>query len=207
MLSQPVNPATRIQNAIKNVNDPTPCTKCGGLFFYKVPCYMFSSGGVTFRVVSVSPQELIVCVCGEPQLPGNFGQGAPKGSERDLFVNSIKAAQEYRSKTKVPNLADLTSQMAAKDELDALRTRLDDLTEALSNGGQIEIVEASTEEPQTFEGDPEVPETKTPAPAPAEDDGLKRRPTLASDPSGAIPSMTRQAPKGARTGLKRQGGQ
>lgn len=206
----------RIQNAQARFNEPTSCPKCGSLFFVKHSAYMFTGkGDYGYRVNSVTPMELIICICGHLMLPKNAHVGATKGSEREAFVLSVNAALEHREKNAVPNLASLTENLASHAELVALEGRVNDVFAILANGGGVEIEEVPVQEQaqessqETFEGDPEVPDTPEEAPAPA--------PVKAAEPAqparngkqiGVVETVTRREilkPGGARARMKRQG--
>jgi hypothetical protein len=182
-----VSAAQRVQSALNRVNDPTSCPKCGSVVFFKVSTYQFAGqGSYNYRVISVSPLELLMCPCGHPMLPDNAAQGATRGSEREAFVESIRAAQKFRNNGSAPNLAELTSKMAPLADLESLRSEVDTLIRAMQNGGHIEVVEEETPEvanpeverinttrfppamlataPQ--EGDPEVDEKEPEKPTP-----------------------------------------
>src|SRR5208337_5305623 len=66
---------------------------------------MYTTSGAGYRNVNQGPQKVYLCPCGEIMIPPNYASGVPAGSERDLFVQSLKLAIARRNSTTLDQVA------------------------------------------------------------------------------------------------------
>jgi hypothetical protein len=69
-----------------------------------------------------------LCPCGEIMIPSNYASGVPAGSERDLFVQSLKLAIARRNSTTLDQIAQGTVSLA---EHNRLKAQFEELATAL----------------------------------------------------------------------------
>jgi hypothetical protein len=135
-------PSLRAQAAMSNVNAPRACEKCGSIFFLEVPAGMYTSGAGGFRSVNTTPNKIYICPCGEIQLPGSFGVGVPAGSERDLFVQSIRAALQHKNNVSRDLVAQGTPSLSEFNKLKAQLVELTERFNSMLGGEQVDPIEA-----------------------------------------------------------------
>jgi hypothetical protein len=122
------SPAQRVQRAMNNPNEPTPCKKCGSIYFMEMTAQIYTSGSSGFRSVSTMPMKVYVCPCGELQIPPGHNTGIQAGGERDLFAQSIAAALAHRTENGLDAVAKNTASLA---ELQELQTQVAELQEQI----------------------------------------------------------------------------
>ena len=155
-------PSLRAQAAMSNVNAPKACEKCGSIFFLEVPVGMYTSGAGGFRSVNTTPNKIYICPCGEIQLPGSFGVGVPAGSERDLFVQSIRAALQHKNNVSRDLVAQGTPSLSEFNKLKAQLVELTERFNSMLGGEQVEPIETDEVE-ESEEGQHEQEQEEVPA--------------------------------------------
>ena len=122
--TQPQSSRLRVQAATSAVNAPTECPACGSIFFIEAQAGMYTTSGAGFRNVNQTPQKVYLCPCGEIIIPPNYASGVPAGSERDLFVQSLKLAIQRKKENTLDQVAQGTVSLA---EHNRLRTQFEEL--------------------------------------------------------------------------------
>ena len=144
--TQPQSSRLRVQAATSAVNAPIECPSCGSIFFIEAQAGMYTTSGAGYRNVNQAPQKVYLCPCGEIMIPSNYSSGVPAGSERDLFVQSLKLAIARRSSTTLDQVAQGTVSLAEHNKLKAQFEELAGRFNAWAGGGEMpEPVELSTE--------------------------------------------------------------
>ena len=215
--TQPQSSRLRVQAATSAVNAPIECPSCGSIFFIEAQAGMYTTSGAGYRNVNQGPQKVYLCPCGEIMIPPNYASGVPAGSERDLFVQSLKLAIARRNSTTLDQVAQGTVSLAEHNRLKAQFEELAGRFNAWAGGGEMpEPVELSAE------GDEETQEQE-PAPAPLQLTmrELGAKPPIATGTQGRSAASAVQAigdhkevtstpapiyTGGARERMKRQGG-
>jgi len=159
--TQPQSSRLRVQAATSAVNAPIECPSCGSIFFIEAQAGMYTTSGAGYRNVNQAPQKVYLCPCGEIMIPSNYSSGVPAGSERDLFVQSLKLAIARRNSTTLDQIAQGTVSLAEHNRLKAQFEELATRFNTWAAGGEVpEPVELATN------GDEETPEEEqSPEPA------------------------------------------
>jgi hypothetical protein len=135
--TQPQSSRLRVQAATSAVNAPIECPSCGSIFFIEAQAGMYTTSGAGFRNVNQAPQKVFLCPCGEIMIPSNYASGVPAGSERDLFVQSLKLAIARRSSTTLDQVAQGTVSLT---EHNRLKTQFEELAARFNTwaaGGEV----------------------------------------------------------------------
>lgn len=210
----PQIPQLRTQAALSTANAPIDCPKCGSIYFLEVPVTMLTTGSGGFRPVGMTPNKIHICPCGEVQVPKNFGVGVPAGSERDLFVQSVRLALDHKNKVSRDLVAQGTPSLS---EFNKLKTAFDDLAERFNQmllGEQVDPIEIDESETLVGEGTEQPQEqeetlTELASTAPIAT-GVRGRSAVSATKSTGDVKQISGTPKpvyegGARGQLKRQG--
>jgi hypothetical protein len=217
--TQPQSSRLRVQAATSAVNAPIECPSCGSIFFIEAQAGMYTTSGAGYRNVNQGPQKVYLCPCGEIMIPSNYASGVPAGSERDLFVQSLKLAIAHRNSNTLDQVAQGTVSLTEHNRLKAQFEELAGRFNTWAAGGEvpepIEVdapgdVEASEEEEAV---DPASRITmRELGAAPPIATGMRGRSAAAAVQSTGDHKEITSTPAtiytgGARERMKRQGGQ
>ena len=122
----------RLRMLQETTNRPVECPRCKGTWFreemfqqYNAGIYSSTPGG-DLQPISVTPQTIRVCLCGEPISPnlGGTRGGRTGNTELSSFLESLEKAQGLRSGL-VEGINHLVEVSASKDGVQSLADEFD----------------------------------------------------------------------------------